>query len=713
MSLSPWAEGGSVARVLAFVLCLHAAASMAATRRALLVGVSQYPDLAAELQLKAPANDVRLLRDVLIQRGFEAADIELLADGVVGAELPTRAAILSALQGLATRSGPGDTVVLHFSGHGSLQWADGAPPAIPDQPVRWQPVFLPRDAQGWNGKIGQAVGQAITDQTLRRLVDRINDRGAFVFAMFDACHSARLVRGALPGTDATQLRVRQVEPSALGMRGDPPPDVVPSWAAQPAESPRTADLSAARGRAVYFYAAQSIELAAAMAQQVGAEPRWHGLLTWNVAQAIALGQSMSYRQMAQHVLWRYDRLPASTATPLFSGDGLDQPVFGPSAPAVRQWPLDRSQGQLTLPAGALFGLGEGALLAVIADPLAPAGNGPIQPPRGTLGFVRLVQAEAGSSRLEPVAWQGWAAPSPQSLPRSSWARLIYNPPSFGLRIAVDLGACADRCMAGRALVRLQRTGVAGVDARWVGANELPDVVLRAAGNDVQMLLPGLEAAGAMGWSARGTPGDEAQRLESLAQDVADGLHRVARTRNLMRLASRVALRGSPAMVAVAVTLRRAAKDSATPVAPDQVQTARPGDALLVDVRNLSPDPVDFAAFWVGADHGIRQVYPQDKRDSPRLNAGETGRQFLLGVDPGSSGMEQLVVLSSPMRPGRESTDFRFLEQGPLSRVRAASDPELQALLDACFADHVHRGDAAPVPPADRLGLQVFAFRIRP
>jgi uncharacterized caspase-like protein len=708
-----WAASRLVRQVVALAVCLHSAASPAATRYALLVGVGQYPELAPELQLKAPVNDVRLLRDVLIQRGFEAANIELLADGVQGAKLPTQAAIVSSLQALATRVAVGDTVVLHFSGHGSLQWADGVRPAAPGLPVRWQPVFLPRDTRGWDGRVGKAIDQALTDEMLRHLIDRINDRGAFVFAVFDACHSAKLVRGALPGTDAAQLRVRQVAPSALGMPGDPPPDTQPAWSAGALGPALGAAQPGGRGRAVYFYAAQSVELASSMPMEGAGAAQWHGLLSWNVAQALALGQSMSYRQMAQHVLWRYDRLPSSTATPLFSGDGLDEPVLGQRAPAVRQWALERSQGQLSLPAGALFGLSEGALLAVIADPLTPNGSGPLQPPPTTVGFLRVAHVQAGSARVEPIAWQGWAAPSPQALPRSSWARLIYNPPSFSMRIAVDLGGCSDRCPSGRALAQLQRTGVPGVDARWVGIGELPDVVLRASESDVQMLLPAAVASSAIRWAAGGAATNDTLRQELLARHVADGLHRVARTRNLLRLASQVAVRGSRNDVAVTVTLRRSGRPSGMPASPHQVLTASPGDELSVEVRNLSVDPVDFAAFWVSADHGIRQVYPEDKRDSPRLNAGQGTKPILLGIDPGSNGTEQLVVLSSPMRPGRESTDFKFLEQSPLARLRGASDPELQALVDACFADHMRRGDGEPTPLADRLGMQVFAFQIRP
>jgi len=698
-------------RSFALLLCLCAAGSVAAVQHALLIGVGQYPNLAPELQLKAPANDVRLVREVLLQRGFDAARVEVLADGVEGARLPTRAAIIAALQGLGERVRSGDTVYLHFSGHGSLQPAGPAASA-------WQPIFLPRDVQGWNGKSGSAVPNALSDTLLRALIDRINDRGAFVFALFDACHSAKLVRGALPGTDAAQLRVRQIDPAALGPKGDAPPDVWPVWVTHPDAATPSAASVGERGRAVYFYAAQSYELAAATPQMHGGEPVWHGLFSWHVAQALALGQPMTYRQLGQHVLSRYDRLPASTATPLFSGDGLDEPVLGQHASTHRQWPLVHAPGQWSIPSGALAGIAEGALLAVIADPLARAGNGPTQPPQGTLGFVRVAEVEAMQSRVVPVAWQGWAAwspkeISPKDLSAGVWARLMVNPPSFTLRVAIDRAACADDCLAGRALVQLQREGVPGVDVRWVGPNELPDLRLRAATLGVRLLLPGAAEAGAEDWGFAGARGDEALQLESLVQQVGAGLHRVARTRNLLRLAARLALRAPSQALSLTVTLRRQGSEIDTPVSPEAASVLRLGDALVVDGRNAGSDPVDLAVFWLGADHGIVQVYPRDKRDSSRLDAGAPLKRFALGVNPGSRGTERLLVLSAPMRTLNETSDFRFLEQSPLTRLRGAADPDLQALFDACFADYASRGSAAPALPADRLGMQVFTFEVKP
>ncbi|MCP4663261.1 MAG: caspase family protein, partial [bacterium] len=105
-----------------FILLISLLAPMtaAAERHALLVGVSEYPN-APELRLTGPGNDVALIREVLQAKGFSAAKIRTLADGVPGAKLPTRQAILDELARLATRVSRGDIVYLHFSGHGSRQ----------------------------------------------------------------------------------------------------------------------------------------------------------------------------------------------------------------------------------------------------------------------------------------------------------------------------------------------------------------------------------------------------------------------------------------------------------------------------------------------------------------------------------------------------------------------------------------------------------------
>ncbi len=83
-------------------------------RVALLVGIGQYAD-AAVPALEGPAHDIAAVKTALQSHwGFQAADIEVLADAAA-----SRKGILAALQRLETRSAAGDQVFIYFSGHGT------------------------------------------------------------------------------------------------------------------------------------------------------------------------------------------------------------------------------------------------------------------------------------------------------------------------------------------------------------------------------------------------------------------------------------------------------------------------------------------------------------------------------------------------------------------------------------------------------------------
>ena len=82
-------------------LAFAAPGTVLAAAHALLIGVSAYPAFDEEDQLLAPKNDVVLVRQMLVERGFAASNVRVLADDVPGAQLPTRRAILDALATLA------------------------------------------------------------------------------------------------------------------------------------------------------------------------------------------------------------------------------------------------------------------------------------------------------------------------------------------------------------------------------------------------------------------------------------------------------------------------------------------------------------------------------------------------------------------------------------------------------------------------------------
>lgn len=716
-------------RVLALGLLLAALAGPAAAEQyALLVGVSAYERLPPQRQLKGPRQDVLGLRQALLQRGFEPQRIQVLADGVDGATLPTHAAILAALATLARQAQPGDRVVLLFAGHGSQQPTDGSVAAARDEPDGLNETFLPRDVGSWDGERG-TVANALTDTTLREAIDRISDRGAFVWALFDACHSATLVRG---GDEASGLRLRQVQPGDLGIgdkllarlrpgTGRPtalPATITAPTAATAAATPRPGQ----RAPAVYFYAAQSTEAAVELLLPLGLKDApTQGLFSFAVTRALASGQPMTYRQLFQHVLYQYNDVLQARSTPLYSGDGLDQPVLGQRAPVHRQWPLENTRDGLRVPAGSLDGLSVGARFALLADPLAP---GPLRGAAGAVIELVAVAVEAGQTAL---ALQPPAGASP---PRGAWVRLLSNPPAYTLRVAEDLSACPADCGPSSpphealraALARLRRDGVPGVAMQWVAATDSPDLTLQVLPRALRYRLIGDALADSLSDAGAQSPtvgvtlrpaGDLQAAAAALARQIGEDLHALARERNLLRLAATLPPSNPITNLATTLTLHPAQQPLALQtLSTEQSPLLRRGDGLSLRLHNLGHGAVDVTLLLLDADHGITVLYPRDPAESNRLEAGAATEIPDLSIEARTTGLERLVVVWVPARTQREARNFSLLQQPPLSRTRGSTDPALQALLDACFADHQTRG-GVPALPADGLGMQVFTVRVRP
>ena len=693
-------------RGLAITLMLAAATHAShAERFALLVGVSAYPHLAPHQQLQGPANDVRRMREALLLRGFEPRHLRVLADGVDGAELPLRMAILGALDELAGRARPGDTVLLHFSGHGSQQPGDGSAESAREEPDGWHETFLPRDVRGWDGRRG-VVENAITDSALRAAVDRISDRGAFVWAIFDSCHSATLVRGQ--SDDAAGRRLRQVLPADLGANATPPR---PPRTLEPRPAATASAGAAARSPAVYFYAAQSSEPTFERPMPEGApDAVAQGVFSYVLARALAAGTAMTYRQLGQHVLAHYAQRWDSRVTPLFTGDGLDRPVLDQMTVPVRQWPL-MAGPRLGVAAGALEGLAVGAQFEVLPDPLAPLSRGDERP------LLRVTAVHPGHSDLEPTG--STKPPAARAHPTGTYLRLVANPPSFLLRLAVDRSACRDSCPLDPAVALLRRDAIPGVDTRWLDARDADaDVTLELRSDGLRYRLRDDAAAEApsdapfFGWKT--ASGDAPA---TVALRIADDLHRLARERNLLQLAARLAL--APPGDAPVFDLQLLAPGSeleGAPLTADRVTTVRDRDRLGMQLRNSGPRPLDVTLLTLDANHGIQVQYPKLNGESNRLDAGANLRLNNIVINARrSSGTERLLLIWAPARKQADRRDFSFLQQAPLARTRgqrADGDADVQALLDACFAAYLTRaGDATAAPPSSGLGMRLYTVRV--
>ncbi|HXO22490.1 MAG TPA: caspase family protein [Thermoanaerobaculia bacterium] len=195
----------------------------AGQRRALLVGIDDYtashlPRPAARGALPpAPGrdwpnlggavNDALAMQEMLVARyGFAPHDIVTLID-----QAATRAAILRALEDdLLGSAGQGDVLLFYFGGHGSQ-----VRNLASDEPDKLDESLVPADS-----RLG---ARDIRDKELRRLFNRILDRGARLTVILDSCHSGSGARG-LP----TGARPRGVNPDlrdvADGADPGPPPE---------------------------------------------------------------------------------------------------------------------------------------------------------------------------------------------------------------------------------------------------------------------------------------------------------------------------------------------------------------------------------------------------------------------------------------------------------------------------------------------------------
>lgn len=167
--------------ILSILLCLYFCVCSYANVRVLSIGISDYPETSGWNKLNAH-NDVELMRSIFPNAVFlENASA-------------TRAEIEKQITVLARHAAKGDTVIIHFSGHGqqivttnSKDEIDGVDEAI-----------VPFDAA--KRKTGLYHGQNhLTDDAFGKAVDNIRKTigpSGIVIAIIDACHSDSMDKDA-------------------------------------------------------------------------------------------------------------------------------------------------------------------------------------------------------------------------------------------------------------------------------------------------------------------------------------------------------------------------------------------------------------------------------------------------------------------------------------------------------------------------------------
>lgn len=174
--------------IQASIVALSAFNADAQTKRALLVGISDYGN-AKENPNKwsniSGANDVALLKPLFTKQGFKVTSL-------VDAKA-TYTNITNALKKVAKEAKKGDIVYLHFSMHGQpFEDLNG------DEADGWDEALIPVDAQMCYVK-GKYEGKnhLIDDELegyISKLRTKLGSKGE-LFVVLDACHSGTASRG--------------------------------------------------------------------------------------------------------------------------------------------------------------------------------------------------------------------------------------------------------------------------------------------------------------------------------------------------------------------------------------------------------------------------------------------------------------------------------------------------------------------------------------
>lgn len=146
-------------------------------KKAVLIGIN-YPGTKAEL--KGCINDVTRMHRCLVDRyGFDEEDITILIDTDRSFTKPTGKNIRRALQNLVRSANSGDTLFVHYSGHGTRLPAETGEP----------------DDTGYDECIVPCDMNLITDDDFKDLVCQVPD-GCRLTIVSDSCHSGGLISDA-------------------------------------------------------------------------------------------------------------------------------------------------------------------------------------------------------------------------------------------------------------------------------------------------------------------------------------------------------------------------------------------------------------------------------------------------------------------------------------------------------------------------------------
>lgn len=652
-------------------------------RHALLVGVTEYPNLPPRNRLIGPNTDVDRLRSWLIGNSvaqFSPERIKVLAEGLDYATgLPTLAEIRAAMTELAKAVVPGDIVYLHFSGHGHQQPAryDGEIDGLDE-------VFMPRDVEIM--RIGMREWpNGYVDKDIKADIDAIRRSGAFVWAVFDCCHSATMTRSLV--AEETGEVPRIVDLSEVADYN--PPERAAGTARNLLEVARKSTLGVdlepraeGMGPLVAFYASQTIEPTFELPLPPGSEDsKPMGLFTWTLLSRLAENPTLTYRQLGEAVLASYAASNRTVPIPMFEGDedALNTQVLGSDTTAFfAQWPLQQRANHAEIAGGAMHGLVPGTKLWVMPDPTVSND--------AALGLVEVASTTASRSVLASVE----DGVDPIELPPGVWLRRADQVIDFELTVAMPLKASSEAIAVREVLQELAKDNEAPFRLRLVESDA--SAALRvdvSSRSSVIELMKAQEGLGAIsedillsaadqeepelwlldtGGSISLRPGRTPPSLNLAAHDtearkvwLREALTRVYRATSLAQLQIVDDLVASRNVEIDVYLKRRSGRDDHDEgnfsISRSIVPQVFDGDEVWVRVLNRGHQAVDIHTLYIGADYTIAPAARPE-----RLHPGNEYDRGQFRIAGNTLGREKLVLALAVAEPMTPVLNLSFLGQ---------------------------------------------------
>jgi hypothetical protein len=552
---------------------------------------------------------------------------------------------------------------LHFSGHGTQ-----APALNPEDELDGlDEMFLPVDIGPWSDTTG-TVENGLVDDEIGQMLDGLRAKGADVWVVFDACHSGTATRSAPSGDE--EVRTRQLAPEALGvpaaeMDAAQTRAVPPANPRDQAQAPVTS--SGKGGSLVAFFAAQTDEVTPEKRLPKGKPDRVaQGVFTYALMETLAEFPQASYAQIGQEVLRKYSVENLAQSTPMFEGD-LDHIVFsGEAGPRVAQWPATQTDAGLTLAAGTLHGLRDGAILAVLvsaADKIEAA-----------LGYVKVTSVDTFTATATPIEYSGKMLP--QALPAGLTLRKVSSDIDFTLTVALPETGSAPATALAAAMDQLKVES--GPRLIFVPAGDEADLRLAVLPDsprpDALWVLPATGLSGNLATTPSVSTGDK--DAATLGTVLADTLVQMAKAINLMKLGA--AVDAGDLKVEVGLMTRTKQDKTLHPLPSSGVPRLIPDDEVHVEAVNDNDFPVDLNVLYVGSDYSITHMF------AGRMQPGDRLKQGLLRITDAAYGRDRIVMVMTPAQPQTAVENLGFLAQDAVETTRDASQPARQGLTAALF-----------------------------